>query len=177
MGTVILIRHGDLNRGDTPDDITDELTPKAISYAKKLPRQLANYGYKNIHKIYYDNSKKLIPNLGTEKEIERCYNTVEYFHKDKLFPYNKDEIYSKVFSPENENLVIVVCYQSERLKYFPKIENLDLKKYMINKCPRKNQIYQKKTDPLYEQILILEFREGTFRFIKWIPTGTKKGDN
>ena len=70
---------------------------------------------------------------------------------------------------------MLVCYQSETLHDFPNIDGCDLKQYMIENCPRTSSMYRKETDAFYEQILIVEFKDGAFTNPKWIPTGTMKG--
>ena len=92
MGKVILVRHGDLVRGDNKDDIDDNLSDKAKKFAKRLPVLLKQNGYINIDKVYYDNSKKYVPKLGNKKEIERCFQTIKHFSVDKRIPYNKNNI-------------------------------------------------------------------------------------
>jgi len=169
MGIAILVRHGDLVRGSESDDIKDELTPKALDFAKRLPSLLS--GKYTIDKVYYDNSKKFVPNPGYEQEIERCKRTVEHFDGIPLIPYTSDTI-NLVFNEENEEKTIVVCYQSERLNLFP---NVELKQYLIDNHPRA-KVNNRNTDFLYEQIFVAEFKTSNLVFVEWIPTETHKGD-
>ncbi len=173
MGIAILVRHGDLLRGSQSDDIKDELTPKALEFAKRLPGLLSRKF--TIDKVYYDHSKKYVPNPGNEQVIERCNRTIKHFEGVPLIPYTEDTI-NLVFNKENEEKTIVVCYQSERLNHFPKIENTDLKQYMIGHHPQA-KVNIKNTDFLYEQIFVAEHKTAKFVFVKWIATETHKGDS
>jgi len=172
MGIAILVRHGDLVRGSESDDIKDELTPKALEFAKRLPRLLS--GKYTINKVYYDNSKKIVPNPGYEQVIERCKRTIEHFEGIPLIPYTNETI-NLVFNKENEKKTIVVCYQSERLDLFPNIKQIGLIQYMIDHHPP-NKVNIKKTDFMYEQILVVEYKGGNLVLIEWIPTETYKGE-
>ena len=98
MGTAILVRHGDIDRDPAKNDVTDDLTCTAKKFAKRLPDLLSQKGFppSKIDLVYYDSSKKHVPDCNKDMEIQRCKVTVEYFDESKQVPYCSNEICSKV---------------------------------------------------------------------------------
>lgn len=177
MGTAILIRHSDIERdSDMP---TDNLTPKAKEYAKRLPRLLEENGFSagDIDIVYYDFSRKYVPSQQNNLQIQRCCETVKHIDGPIHQGYHRSEIGSLLFSPQNAAKTIVICYQSETLGDFPKVDSQDLFDFMIKNCPKqKGTVYEKCTDPLYEQILILDVTVSGLTNPRWVATWTGKGE-
>jgi hypothetical protein len=177
MGTAILIRHGDIERKSGKP--TDNLTPKAREYAKRLPHLLEEEGFgaEDIDIVYFDSSIKLVPSQQKKLPIQRCRETVRHIPVTTRLGYCRSEIGSVLFSAQNAGKTTVICYQSETLSDFPKVNSQKLLDFMIKDCPKdKGTGYEKPKDPLYEQILILEVTASGLTNPRWVATGTRKGE-
>jgi len=178
MGTAILIRHGDIERESGKP--TDDLTPKAREYAKRLPHLLEKEGFSagDIDIVYFDSSVKYVPSQQKKLQIKRCHETVKHIRGGPTHrSYRCSEIGSVLFSAQNAAKIIVICYQSETLQAFPKVDSQKLSDFMTKDCPKdKGTVYEKPTDPLYEQILILDVTASGLTNPRWVATGTRKGE-
>ena len=177
MGTTILIRHGDIKRES--GKATDDLTTKAREYAKRLPHLLEDAGFSagSIDIVYFDSSTKCVPSQQKRLKIKRCQETVKHIDGPIHQGYHRSEIGSLLFSPQNAAKTIVICYQSETLGNFPKVDSQELYDFMMKDCPNdKKTMYKKPTDILYEQILILDVTSTGLKNPRWISTKTHKGD-
>jgi hypothetical protein len=177
MGPAILIRHGDIERNSR--GATDDLTPRAQEYAKRLPCLLEEHGFSDadIDVVYFDSSIKYVPSQQKKLPIQRCRETVKHIRGAIHRGYHRSEIRSVLFSSQNAAKTIVICYQSETLRDFPNVDSQDLFDFMIADCPKqKGTAYKKCTDPLYEQILILDVTGSGLTKKIWIDTGTCKGE-
>jgi hypothetical protein len=153
------------------------LTLKAKKYAKRLPDLLEDEGFsaEDIDIVYYDSSKKFVPNQQKELQIKRCQETVRHIHGPRHQNYSRSDIGTVLFSTQNAAKTIVICYQSETLSLLPKVDSQKLRDFMINDCPRvKKTKYEKCTDPLYEQILILDVTTSGLTKQRWVATKTRK---
>jgi len=179
MGTAILIRHGDIERDSATGEPTDNLTPKGREYAKRLPRLLEENGFSadDIDIVYFDSSTKYVPSQKKNLRIQRCRETVKHIPVTTHLGYCRSEIGSVLFSAENAGKCIMICYQSETLPDFPEVNSQRLVDFMIQRCPKgTGTVNKKRTDPLYEQILILDVTASGLTDPRWIATGSHKGE-
>ncbi|NIV16568.1 MAG: hypothetical protein GWN62_36555 [Aliifodinibius sp.] len=161
---IIWVRHGtvDCNSKDA-----DTLTPNGREFAKALPDLLEN---NNIHPdvVFYDSSEK----SKSGKPITRCKETVAgLVGSADMIPYkfnDTDPIFEKCKQVEQT----LICYTSESLKYFPKIEGSDCAKHMGNKkLPNAPKTF---TNKLYTYMIVSEYDGSVITQISTIATGDGK---
>lgn len=145
----------------------DTLTPNGREFAKALPDLLEkNNIYPDV--VFYDSSKK----SKSGKTITRCKETVAGFvGSADMIPYIfnvTDSIFEKCKQVEQ----VLVCYTSESLKYFPKIEGSVCANYMGDDklCKPPEPI----TNMLYKYMIVSEYDGSVITQISTIATGDGK---
>lgn len=156
---IIWVRHGTVDRDS---EGADTLTAKGKELASKLPDLLKE---NNLHPdlVCYDESEKF------GKKIKRCKETVAgLVGSAKMVAYRYDDV-GPVFEECKKVGEAVVCYTSESLRYFPKIEGSVCAKYMgSTKCGKPPPNI---TNVLYERIIVSEYDGSVVRQISEIATG------
>jgi hypothetical protein len=158
---IIWVRHGtvDCNTKDA-----DTLTHDGREFAKALPDLLEK---NNIHPevVFYDSSKK----SKSGKTITRCKETVAGLSgRADMIPY-KFNVVRPIFEKCKQVEQAVICYTSESLKYFLKIEG---SVYMgdDNLCKPPKTI----TNKLYMYMIVSEYDGSVIKQIGTIATGDGK---
>lgn len=167
---ILFVRHGDIQR---PGNV-DTLTRTANYYAKNLPKLIESNKY-NVEKVYYDATVKDSLKDG-KSEIKRCYNTVKHFNVQKRIKYSKSYI-AQIFDTKNKGKTVLICFQSEHLRYFNQwFNNNDLKDFMCRQSPDRKHAKVTK-DSLYENIYVFTYGSKKLMYDKCFATGTYKGDS
>jgi hypothetical protein len=161
---IIWVRHGTV---DCNTEDADTLTPKGREFSKALPDLLEENDIRP-EVVFYDASKKF------GKTITRCKETVAgLVGRAEMIPYTFNDV-DPIFKrcKEGEVTQAIICYTSESLKRFQKIEGSICAKYMGNaeSCKARKTT----TNMLYKYMIVSEYDGSVIRQISIIATGDGK---
>lgn len=135
---VLLIRHGTPISRESAIEV-DTLSVKANNWAKYMSAELSKHGLAPSWWMYDCTVKP-------KKRIERCKNTIsQAAEAEKMEGYTLENLDEKIkrIHEEGEVALLAICYTSESLICFPKLEgpdNLDQTNVLNNK-PQSNFLY------------------------------------
>jgi hypothetical protein len=159
---IIWVRHGTV---DCNTEDADTLTPKGREFAKALPELLDK---NNIHPevVFYDSSEKF------GKIITRCKETVAGLEGSANMIKYEFNVTDPIFEKCKQVEQVLICYTSESLKYFPRIEDSVCANYMGDDklCKPPEAI----RNMLYECMIVSEYDGSVIRQISTIATGDGK---
>lgn len=159
---IIWVRHGTVYC-NTED--ADTLTPKGREFAKALPDLLKENDIRP-EVVFYESWKKF------GKTITRCKETVAGLEGHaEMIPYTFNDV-DPIFDRCKQVAEAIICYTSESLKYFKKIEDSICADYMgdANLCKAPKHI----TNMLYKYMIVSEYDGSVIRQISTIATGDGK---
>jgi hypothetical protein len=167
MGKLILIRHGDIKRDESRKDFdVDELTKTAMHFTSLYPKILEE---RNLAPdlVLYESTKN-------NAQVNRCRQTIQPFSDlCECKPIKVQELEVELTS--NPDKTIVLCYMSEHIYLWPKIEGTHFICRYAG-IARLVDIRKLHRDMLYKYMLICDFNEIGIRYLEDIQTVTIKHD-
>lgn len=153
--TLLFVRHASVKKINNRDSLTD----LGEKYVQKLPSLLKEKGYSNIDYIFYVSKSK------SNVKINRCYETIKKISCQKIYEIKWNE-YPIKDPKKYVGKTILICYIKSLLKKIP-IEPYNQKDFYKEKG---------KTDLLYEEILVFNYKLSDYSFIEKIKTNDKAID-